>query len=102
MDDGLVVVLEPRGLGDRLVDEASSVPSGAAPSATRCQVVGAVSEAEHLLARQRHPDRALQLPRRQDGQEHLVLRAEPQAERPADEGREDAQVVLGTPNTWQR
>ena len=58
-------------------------------------MAGRWPKAEHLLARQRHPDRALQLPRRQDGQEHLVLRAQPRAERPADERRDDAQLVRG-------
>ena len=37
---------------------------------------GAVSQAEHLLARQRYPDGALQFACRQDSQKDLVLRAQ--------------------------
>ncbi len=90
----LAVVLEPRGLGDRLVDDGLERAVGRGSEGHALPGGGAVPEAEHLLAGERHPDRALQLPRRQHGQEHLVLGAQPRAERPADERRDDAQVVL--------
>ena len=47
---------------------------------------GAVAEGEHLVARQFDPDRALQLQRRHDGEEQLVLRPQARAEGAADKG----------------
>src|SRR5947207_6524317 len=72
---------------------ASSSPLREAPRATRCQVTG-VPEAEHLLARQRHPDGAPQLSGGQHGQEHVVLRAQSRTKGSAHKGRDDTYVGL--------
>ena len=56
----------------------------------------AVAEAEdHLLPRERNPDRALQADGGHRGQEQLILRPQPATEGAADEGRQDPHLVLG-------
>ena len=55
-----------------------------------------MAEAEdHLLPRKRDPDWALQGDGGHRGQEQLILRPQPAAEGAADEGRQDAHLVLG-------
>src|SRR5262245_46922086 len=54
-----------------------------------------MAESEHLLTRQAYSDRAFKLMRRQDGQEYLILRSQPQTERSPDKRRDDANVVFG-------
>ena len=94
VNDGFGVVLEPRGFGDGLVNNRfeRAVRRGAERDALPGR--GAVPQAEHLLARQHHPDGALEFPRRQHGQERLTLRPQPQPERTAHERRDDAQLAL--------
>ena len=72
---------------------ASSVPPAFAPSANRWIVAGRLPSAVHLLSRQHQPHRALQRPRGEHCQHHLILRPQSRAESAADKRRDHPYVV---------
>ena len=72
---------------------ASSVPSALGTELDPLDHGRPVAEPIHLLPGQHDTHRALQRERRQRGQHHLVLRAQPRAEATAHEGRHDAHIV---------
>ncbi len=87
-------LFELRRDGDRLVGDR--VKRSIRPRTERKALNGGrpVAEPIHLLARQDETHRAFQRQRPQHGQHYLILRAEPCAERTADERRYHAQRLL--------
>jgi hypothetical protein len=71
------------------------LPSGVAPSRTRCWVRGAMTDRlEHHLAADHELDRLAQLPRRRGGERTMRPRPKLAAETRADELRDDADVLF--------
>ena len=87
-------VFEARGLANRSVRDPQQAPVGCRAQLQSLQRARPIAEGEHLLTGQRHAHRALQFERGHDGEWQLILRAQARAERTADIGRENPDLLF--------